>query len=78
MGYDLKEEFWGQGYMQEAVGAILDFAEKEMKIKEVCACIYVENESSKRLAEKLGFVASGSKFEIFRGKEYLHDIYSRR
>lgn len=28
------------------------------------------------LAEKLGFVISGSSYELFRNKEYLHNVYS--
>lgn len=76
VGYDLKEEFWGNGYMQEAMKAIIAFAIDEMKIKEISACIYIDNQRSIRLAEKLGFVLSGSSYEVFRGQKYLHHRYS--
>lgn len=76
IGYDLKKEFWGNGYMYEALSGIIDFAKKSLDIKEINACIYIDNDKSIRLAEKLGFVLTGSKFEIFRGREYLHNIYS--
>ena len=49
---------------------------KIMKIKEINACIYVENLKSIRLVEKLGFKLNGSKTETFRGKAYLHDVYT--
>ena len=62
--------------MQEAMKEILMFAKDKMLIKEVRACIYVENQRSIRLAEKCGFVLSGTYYEKFRGKEYLHNIYS--
>jgi len=76
IGYDLKEEFWGKGYMQEAIKEIVEFAIENMNIKEIRACIYVDNEKSKHLAEKLGFVVSGSSCEVFRGKKYPHKVYT--
>ena len=76
VGYDLKEEFWGNGYMEEAMKEIIKFAIDEMDLEEIVACIYFDNHRSIRLAEKLGFVLSGSSNELFRDKEYLHNIYS--
>lgn len=76
VGYDLKEEFWGKGYMQEAMKEIIAMATDSMHIKEINACISIENKRSICLAEKLGFVLSGSSSEFFREKEYLHNIYS--
>lgn len=75
VGYDLKKEFWGNGYMQEAFQEIIRFARENMKIKEIMACIYVENQRSINLVTKFGFVAKGTKNELFRGKEYLHNLY---
>jgi ribosomal-protein-alanine N-acetyltransferase len=76
IGYDLKEEFWGDGYMQEAMKEIILFAMDEMNIKVINACIYIDNQRSIRLAKNLGFVLSGSIYQSFRNKEYLHSIYS--
>jgi len=76
IGYDLKEEFWGNGYMQEAIKEIITFAIRNMNIKEISACIYIDNKRSIRLVENLGFVLSGSTYELFRDKKYLHNIYS--
>ncbi|MBU3113684.1 hypothetical protein [Clostridium lacusfryxellense] len=36
----------------------------------------LENQRSIRLIENLGFVLSDSSYELFRGKEYLHNTYS--
>jgi ribosomal-protein-alanine N-acetyltransferase len=47
-----------------------------MNIKEISACISIDNKRSIHLVEKLGFVLSGSRYESFRDKEYLHNIYS--
>ncbi len=75
-GYDLDPDYWGQGYMREAMEAILAFARNDMKVKRVHACIYPRNERSVALAEKLGFHFSGeTKDEIFRGKAYEHRVY---
>jgi ribosomal-protein-alanine N-acetyltransferase len=76
VGYDLKEEFWGNGYMQESMKEIIKFAEENMNIKEINACIFIDNLKSIKLAEKLGFVLSGTSYEIFRNEEYLHNRYS--
>jgi len=76
VGYDLKEEFWGNGYMQEAMKEIIAIAMDSMHIKEINACIYIENQRSICLAENLGFVLSGSSYESFRDKEYLHNRYA--
>ncbi|MCL2697035.1 MAG: GNAT family N-acetyltransferase [Oscillospiraceae bacterium] len=76
IGYDLSPEFWGKGYMSEAIQAILDFAKNEMKVSKINACVYPENNKSVILLEKHGFIFNGQmKDEIFRGKKYLHKIY---
>lgn len=72
IGYDLKEEFWGNGYMQEAIEEIIEFAKGKMHIKEICANIYIDNIRSIHLVEKFGFVQSDSYNELFRGKKYFH------
>lgn len=77
IGYDLKEEYWGQGIMTEALKAILIFAKNEMNVKKINATIYFENTKSIKLAQKLEFLL-GNETEIcvFRGKKYVHNIYS--
>lgn len=76
VGYELKEEFWNNGYMQEAVKEIIKFAKENMDVKEIYACVFIDNKSSSHLVEKLGFNVSGSYNEVFKGKEYPHNIYS--
>jgi len=76
VGYDLKEEFWGNGYMQEAMKEIIEFSKLKMQVKEISACIYLENEKSIRLVKSFGFTPSSSHTEVFRRKEYMHNIYS--
>lgn len=75
VGYDLNEAYWGKGYMMEAMQAILAFAADAMNLKRINACIYIENYSSLKLAERLGFKFEGKTQNLtFRGKEYEHRI----
>lgn len=76
VGYDLRESFWGKGYMREAMKEIITFASDKMGIKEINASIYIDNHRSIRLVENLGFVLSGTSYELFRGEKYLHNRYS--
>lgn len=76
VGYDLKENFGGKGYMHEAMKAIIAFAIDKMHVKKIGACIYIDNQRSIHLVENLGFVLSGSSYELFRDKKYLHNRYS--
>jgi len=45
IGYDLNPDFEGRGYMHEAIKEVLQFAQNEMNLKKVNACIYTENEN---------------------------------
>ncbi|HAN21058.1 MAG: GNAT family N-acetyltransferase [Clostridiales bacterium GWF2_36_10] len=77
VGYDLKESYWGQGYMQEAMRTIISFASEKMNISRINACISVDNQKSILFVEKSGFLYHGQmKDEIFRGHKYPHKIYS--
>lgn len=76
VGYDLLKEYWGYGFMSEAVKAILSFARAEMNVKTVFACISADNHRSIALAQKQGFVFGGQKiFLRFHGTEHEHHIY---
>ena len=77
IGYDMQPDFWGKGYMSEAVKTILTFAKDEMKLKRIDADIYPENFRSVRLAERYGFRFNGeTRVFVFRGEEYLHRVYT--
>jgi ribosomal-protein-alanine N-acetyltransferase len=75
-GYDLREEFWGSGYMTEAMRRIIGFATERMDLLTIYGNIYVENQSSIALAERLGFKKSGSSCEVFRGESMPHHVYT--
>jgi ribosomal-protein-alanine N-acetyltransferase len=75
-GYDLREEYWGSGYMAEAMKRILAFASEAMELEEVFADISVENRRSVALAEKLGFRRTGATSFLFKGKDMPHHVYT--
>lgn len=77
IGYDLQEEYRGQGIMTEALKAILSFCVSEMGAREINAHIFIDNIKSIQLAERLGFTFSGkTKSYSFRGNDYPHNIYT--
>lgn len=78
MGYDLDPAHWGNGYMQEALSAIVGFARDRMRVARIEAHIAEGNAASFKAARRQGFTDSQQTFmERFRGREYLHRIYTR-
>jgi [ribosomal protein S5]-alanine N-acetyltransferase len=65
VGYELAPEWWGQGAMTEALGALLGFAFTSMGLHSVEAQIHPDNSGSRRVLEKLGFVQEGYFHENF-------------
>ena len=78
IGYDLQKEFWGKGYMREAIEAALKNAFQNMGLNRVQAEVYVENHNSTSILEKFGFVLEGRMREdtFFRNEYYDHYRYS--
>ncbi|MBL4692148.1 MAG: GNAT family N-acetyltransferase [Magnetovibrio sp.] len=54
-GYWIGEEFWGQGYVTEAILAMLRFAFQTAGKVELCAAVHPDNPASVRVLEKTGF-----------------------
>jgi len=61
--YDMHPDFWGKGYMTEAVRAIIEFARDKMKIRCIETGMDEENVNSIKLAERLGFEYIGQTVE---------------
>jgi len=61
--YDMHPDFWGKGYMTEAVRAIIEFARDTMKICCIETGMDEENVKSIKLAERLGFEYIGQTVE---------------
>ena len=76
VGYDLLPEYWGHGYIREAVVPVFDFLRSSRAARTLRAVIYRGNERSIATAEKLGFQKT-SEIEMteFHGESHEHHIY---
>lgn len=59
IGYGIKKEYEGNGYMTEALVAMSRWACKQIGVKCVEAEINIDNKASRRVLEKAGFRANG-------------------
>jgi RimJ/RimL family protein N-acetyltransferase len=59
IGFALNPKHWGQGYMREALTALLDYAFDIMELHRMEADVDPDNEPSIRALEKLGFRREG-------------------
>lgn len=68
IGYALKPEYWGKGYMYETINRMVRFGFKNMKLHSIEANVNPKNERSKKVLEKIGF-----KKEAYFRENYLFD-----
>jgi len=68
IGYALKPEYWGKGFMCEAINKIVKFGFEEMKLHSIEANVNPLNERSQKVLERVGF----NKEAYFR-ENYLFD-----
>ena len=55
-GFWLDEKKWGNGYMTEALRAILDFGFKSIQLQKIFATHYPENPASGKVLQKAGMI----------------------
>lgn len=60
IGYNLGKEYWGQGYMTEAVKALLKFCFRKLGVPMITVYHFPENDRSRRVIEKCGFKREGT------------------
>ncbi len=60
IGFWLLPDYWGQGYMQEAMPLILDYAFNALKLHRIEGFVESNNENCKRAMAKLHFVHEGT------------------
>ena len=77
IGYDLDVNFWNQGYMNEALQILLQYAQNYLGLQNITACIAIDNIASEKLIQKLGFhhKMTDPQKHLFRGRYYAHHIY---
>lgn len=74
IGYDLAQAYWRQGYMSEALAAVLELGFDEMELNRIEALVLVDNVASSRLLHALGFSEEGilRQYDYFKGG--FHDL----
>lgn len=74
IGYELHPDYWRQGYMTEALDAILEFGFHEFELNRIEALTMLDNVASGALLRKLGFKEEGilRQHDYFKGR--FHDM----
>ncbi len=77
IGYSLKRQFWGKGFMSEAMNKTLAFGFKQLKLHSIEANVNPLNKNSSQLLLKKGFQKEAYFREnyYFEGKFYDSEIY---
>jgi [ribosomal protein S5]-alanine N-acetyltransferase len=68
IGYAMKPEFWGNGYMKESLSKVIDFGFNEFCLHSIEANVNPANASSIKLLEKFGF-----KKEAYFKEDYFYN-----
>lgn len=79
IGFWLLPEYWGKGYMQEAMEAICNLGFEELDIHRIEGFVESYNSNCKKAMSKLPFQFEGTmrECELKDGKYISIDIYSR-
>lgn len=79
IGYELTRAYWGNGYMPEALRAMVRHAFEKRHVDVVAIGHFTENHKSKRVIEKCHFQHEGTipqAFKRFDGKVFDDEAYS--
>jgi len=78
IGYDLSPSCWGQGYMMEALRAVISSGFERMRLNRIDALVYIENDRSTQLLRRLGFKQEGvlRDYLFLDGKFYDHYLFA--
>lgn len=79
IGYELSREHWGNGYMTEALKAMISYAFEKKKIDVLAIGHFTVNQRSKRVIEKCGFRHEGTilkAYKRFDGEVFDDECYS--
>ncbi len=78
IGYVLKPEYWGRGFMYETINRLVRFGFKEMNLHSIEANVNPLNERSQKVLRRVGFKKEAYFREnyLFDGKFLDSEIYS--
>ncbi|MCE4048157.1 MULTISPECIES: GNAT family protein [Bacillaceae] len=75
VGFELHQQYWGQGLVSEALHAVVDYGFDQMKLVRIQALVEPPNRQSQRVLEKNNFLQEG----LLRSYEYscgkMDDLY---
>jgi RimJ/RimL family protein N-acetyltransferase len=60
LGYWIARPYWGLGFATEAGRAVVDLADRGLRLPRLIAGHFADNPSSARVLQKLGFAAAGT------------------
>ena len=75
VGYAQGRAYWGKGYMQEALRAVLTYAFEDLKLHRIEADVDPRNDPSVRTLERLGFQREGYLRERWQVSGELQDAF---
>ena len=67
IGYVLNPDYWGNGYVPEAVDYLVEYCFKELELDLVWSGHFDFNKNSQKVSEKCGFKYTFSKEEVIKG-----------
>ena len=78
LGYELGKTYWGQGFMAEALKAIMEYGFNTFNYNRIEAFVNLGNVRSTRILEKMGFRLDGllRQYEFARGQFVDQYCYS--
>ena len=76
LGFVLARKYWGEGYMSEALTALIDCAFENMAMRRLEAEVNPRNAASGKLLRHLGFVREGLARQRWVSKGTAHDVES--
>jgi ribosomal-protein-alanine N-acetyltransferase len=74
VGYELTRSAWGEGFMTEALSTVLRWGFRHMDLNRVEAQVHPDNEPSRALLRRLGFVEEGRMREAGYWQGQYHDL----
>lgn len=75
LGYWLAEEYWGKGFMTEAVNVITKYTFKNTDLIRIFARVFQNNKGSIKVLQKAGYVEEGYfKKAIFKEGQHIDQL----
>jgi RimJ/RimL family protein N-acetyltransferase len=78
LGYRYLPEFWGRGLAKESCRAVIAHARETLRLPRLISVIHPENEGSKNVVRKLGFIHETTRVLDSLIKGQPMEIYARK